>query len=192
MACSAYRIKQAETEAEFDQIFQLNQRIFARELHQYAPSGDRLVDKFHAKNQYWIALDGESVVGMIAFHDQPPFSVADKLADPQILNTLGRLAEVRLLAIDPEHRNGLLLVGLLVAVYQQARAYKSIAISGHRDELAMYRRLGFRELGPPVRSGEAEFVPMAVSVADLGPRAQRWRKRLAKATSASSTQGVLY
>jgi hypothetical protein len=179
MGCSRYRIKLAETEAEFDQIFQLNQRIFAGELRQYATAADRLVDKFHSKNEYWIALDGSSLVGMIALHDQPPFSVAEKLSDPAILDRLGRLAEVRLLAIDPEHRNGLLLAELLTAVYAQVKSYDSIAISGLADKQAMYRRLGFRELGPPVRSGVAEFVPMAVAIEELGPRAARWAKRLA-------------
>jgi GNAT superfamily N-acetyltransferase len=178
MACSAYRIKQAETETEFEQIFRLNQRIFAAELRQYETAGTRLVDKFHSKNQYWIALAGDSVVGMIAIHDQPPYSVADKLPDPSILDTLGRLAEIRLLAIDPDHRNRMLLAQLLLAVYRQARTHESIAISGHLDELEMYRRLGFRDLGPPVRSGEAEFVPMAVKIADLGARAARWARRL--------------
>jgi hypothetical protein len=178
MASSGYRIKIAETEAEFDQIFQLNQRIFAGELHQYSSAGDRLVDKFHSKNRYWIALAEDCVVGMISLHDQPPFSVADKLADPEILKGLGRLAEIRLLAIDPEHRSGMLLAELLLAVYQQARSYESVVISGHVDELAMYSRLGFRALGPPVRSGDAKFVPMAVSIAELGPRAARWGRRL--------------
>jgi N-acetylglutamate synthase-like GNAT family acetyltransferase len=178
MACSAYRIKLAETEAEFEQIFELNQRTFAAELRQYPLEGDRLVDKFHTKNRYWIALVEDTVVGMIALHDQPPFSVAAKLADPRILDTLGRLAEVRLLAIHPDHRNRLLLAELLFAVYEQAKEYDSVAISGHADELAMYRRLGFREIGPPVRSGEAEYVPMVLRMADVGPQADRWVKRL--------------
>jgi hypothetical protein len=35
-----------------------------------------------------------------------------------------------------------------------------VVISGIVQQQRMYRRLGFRPLGPAVRSGNAEFVPM--------------------------------
>jgi hypothetical protein len=173
-----YRFKRAETKAEFEQMFRLNHDVFAGELGQYPPTpARRLVDKFHAKNHYMIALAGGRVVGMIAFHSQPPFSVADKLADPGVLAALGRLVEVRLLAIAPAHRDRMLLTGLLLALFEQVREYDAIAISGHSAECPMYTELGFRALGPPVASGAAEFVPMAVEARDLEERAARWRKR---------------
>jgi N-acetylglutamate synthase-like GNAT family acetyltransferase len=171
-----YCFKKAETKAEFEQIFRLNYAVFARELGQYdIPDSSRLEDKFHSKNQYAIALENDRVVGMIAFHDQPPFSVAAKLADPRVLDALGRIAEIRLLAIDPAHRNGTLLRGLLVAVYECAREHDAMVISGYSQEERMYRTLGFKPLGPAVKSGNAEFVPMAVRLTDLARRAEKWR-----------------
>jgi len=170
-----YRFKQAETEAEFEQIFRLNHGVFAAELGQYAEqSSARLVDKFHDKNQYVIALEDDRVVAMIAIHNQPPYSVAGKLADPSVLDALGNLAEIRLLAIDPEHRRGTLLRRLFVAVYERSSEQDAIVISGRVEEQAMYRSLGFRPLGPAVRSGAAEFIPMAVKVSDLAERARKW------------------
>ena len=84
-----YRFKRAETTDEFEQIFRLNHGVFAEELGQYAPQQSRaLVDKFHDKNYYVIALEGDRVVGMIAFHDRPPYSVAQKLRDVSVLEKL--------------------------------------------------------------------------------------------------------
>src|SRR5712692_7192240 len=133
-ASRMYRFKQAETEAEFEQVFRLNHSVFAAELGQHAPhSSEQLVDKFHTKNQYVIALEEDRVVAMIAFHDQAPYSVAEKLADPRALDSLGSLAEIRLLAIEPEHRHGALLRGLFVAVYERARSHDAIVISGRLE-----------------------------------------------------------
>jgi predicted N-acetyltransferase YhbS len=173
-----YRFKPAETEAEFEQIFRLNHSVFALELRQYESDPSmRRIDKFHDKNLYLIALHDERLVAMVALHDQPPFSVADRLADPTVLERFGRLMEVRLLAIDPEHRGGVLLAGLLRLMYEHVRSYEAVAISGHVNECAMYRKLGFRDLGPTVRSGEADYVPMILKVADLAERDAHWRAR---------------
>ncbi len=176
-----YRFKQAETPEEFEQIFRLNHTVFAGELEQHpAQPGERLVDKFHDKNRYVIALVGEEVIGMIAVNGEPPFSVAAKLADPSVLNEYGRLLEVRLLAVDPAHRNGVVMAGLMLGVYEHARDFDAMAISGHVEKAGIYHELGFRDLGPPVASGEAMYVPMAIRVADLAERQARWQRRLTK------------
>jgi hypothetical protein len=122
-----YRFKQAETPNEFEQIFRLNHAVFAGELEQHPTQpGARLVDKFHDKNRYVIALVGEEVIGMIAVNREPPFSVAAKLADPIVLNEYGRLLEVRLLAVDPAHRNGVVMAGLMLGVYEHARDFDAM------------------------------------------------------------------
>lgn len=173
-----YRFKRAETGDEFEQIFRLNHDVFAGELGQYAVrESSRLIDKFHGKNYYVIALAEGRVIGMISFHNQPPYSVADKLADPAVLEQLGRLAEVRLLAIDPAHRNGKVIRGLFLALWENSPGYEAVVISGHAAELEMYMALGFRPLGPPVRSGQAEFVPMVLRLADAEERMARWKRR---------------
>ena len=178
-----YRFKRAESSGELEQVFRLNYTVFAGELAQYPELPDgQLVDKFHHKNIYVIALEGETVVGMIACHDQPPFSVAAKLADPAVLADHGKLVEVRLLAVEPSHRNGIVMSGLMATLYEHLRAYDAIVISGHVDKAALYRELGFRALGPAVSSGEALYLPMALRLPDLAERAARWTKRVARET----------
>ena len=175
-----YRFKKAETEDEFEQIFRLNHSVFAGELEQYPTrASERLVDKFHDKNCYVIALFDDAVVGMISLHDQPPYSVAGKLADPAVLEAFGRLIEVRLLAVESQHRNGVVMAGLMLGVYDHARNYDAITISGHVEKSGLYHELGFRDLGPPVESGQAVYVPMAIRVADLAERQARWKRRWA-------------
>lgn len=175
-----YRFKKADSEGEFEQIFRLNHSVFAGELEQHpVRASERLVDKFHDKNHYVIALFDDAVVGMIALHDQPPFSVADKLADPAILESYGRLIEVRLLAVEPEHRKGVVMAGLMLGAYEFAKEYEAVVISGHAERLGIYHELGFRDLGPPVESGRALYVPMALRVTELARRHARWQRRLA-------------
>jgi N-acyl-L-homoserine lactone synthetase len=174
-----YRFKKAETEDEFENIFHLNHTVFAGELEQYpTQASERIVDKFHDKNHYVIALLEEAIVGMISLHDQPPFSVAGKLADPTILEDYGRLIEVRQLAVESAHRNGVVMAGLMLGVYEYARNYDSIVISGHVDKTSVYHELGFRDLGAPVASGQALYVPMAIRVTELAERQARWQRRL--------------
>jgi predicted N-acetyltransferase YhbS len=174
-----YRFKRAETQDEFDQLFRLNHATFAGELEQYPTlESGRLVDKFHDKNLYVIALLENEVVGMISLHAEPPFSVAAKLADPTVLDTLGKVAEIRLLAVAPPHRNGVVMAGLMMSVYEHASAYDGVVISGHVDQCKLYRELGFKDLGPAVESGRASYIPMALRIADLKQRRERWRKRL--------------
>src|SRR5262249_13960332 len=121
------------------------------------------------------------VVGMIAIHNHPPYSIAEKLADATVLDRLGRIAEVRLLAIDPAHRSGMLVQMLFLFVYEAAQSCDAIVISGRVEERAMYYSLGFRALGPAVRSGDAEYEPMAVKLTDLEAQAMRWRRRVSNA-----------
>src|SRR5262245_14530895 len=86
-----YAFKLADTDEELEQIHRLNYRTFVEEIPQYPDaSGGRLVDKFHAKNTYFIALVDARVVGMLSVHDQPPFSVAGRMRDPSLLERPGR------------------------------------------------------------------------------------------------------
>lgn len=161
--------KKAETAAEFAQIHALNYRTFVEEVGQYEPDGTGvLVDRFHSKNTYFIALDNAgTVAGMLAVHDEPPFSAAARLADPAILAGLGRPMEVRLLAIAQLARHRMILAGLLWNAFDEARrrGCTHLVISGRTEKLRLYERLGFGALGPAVPAGEASFVPMVLAVA---------------------------
>src|SRR6516165_11866574 len=81
-----YVFKQADAKDEFEQIHRLNYQTFVGEIPQHADNGAGfLVDKFHTKNAYFIVLKDERLIAMVGVHDQPPFSVADRLSDPAIL-----------------------------------------------------------------------------------------------------------
>ena len=181
----SYQFKLAETADEFDQLRRLNHRIFAEEVGQHpADASGLLIDRFESKSEYWIAVHNGAVVGMLSVHDQPPYSVEKRLPSPEALDHWpSPKLEVRLLAIDPEHRNRLVLLGLLgnMAVQALHRGYATILASGITGRLEMYRRFGFEELGPPVEDGRAAFVPLALRL-DRLPRKIRheiglWLKR---------------
>jgi len=178
--------KTAETEDEFQQIHRLNYETFVRELRQHAdPGTGYLIDKFHDKNVYFIALRGGQVVGMLSVHDRPPFSICDRLSDPGLIERLcQRPLEVRLLAVKPTERHKLVFAGLVWVLYQYARrkGYTHLLISGVADRRELYERFGFVALGPAVPSGEAEFIPMVLNLKELPADVWRdiaaWQKRL--------------
>jgi predicted N-acetyltransferase YhbS len=181
-----YLFKVASTGAEIDQVHRLNHGTFVDEIGQCEASGDgRLVDKFHDKNAYFVALEGGQVVGMVAVHDRPPFSIAGRLADPGELEKLGgRPIEVRLLAVRPEARHGMVVPGLFLAIldHVRRRGYTHLLISGLRQRVPLYEKLGFRALGGGVPSGLLEFVPMVLDPGRLSAAScrtiDRWRTRL--------------
>src|SRR5207302_10200878 len=138
-------------------------------------------------NIYFIALSGRQVVGMVSVHGQPPFSIAERLSDPTILqNPDIHPLEVQLLAIDQERRNSVVLAGLVYVLYLHARdsGITHLFISGVEERLSIYEQLGFKPIGPSVTSGKAVFVPMMCDVADIKGKKQRlfelWFRRLGK------------
>ncbi len=176
----------------FDQVHRLNYETFVCEVPQHGdPGTGRLIDKFHYKNTYLIATRGDLVVGMAAVHDSPPFSIADRLIDPELLERPGeRPLEVRLLAVRPDYRRGPVFSGLIWAIREHARRFghTRLLISGLEERVSLYAKLGFRALGPAVPCGRATFVPMAL---DLDPppeclrrRITRWEKLLSRGSSA--------
>ncbi|HMF18882.1 MAG TPA: aminotransferase class V-fold PLP-dependent enzyme [Gemmataceae bacterium] len=185
-----YVFKRAETNQEFEQIHRLNHRTFVGEIPQHPDTGNGLlIDKFHKKNAYLIVLRESRVVGMVSAHDQPPFSVAERLREPGILQRTGtRPLEVRLLAIEPEERNSTMFFGLIWSLYEYARShgYTHLYISGVEERLALYQRLGFVALGPAVASGKASFVPMVLTIGQLPVKMQRvkqlWEIHMDKVT----------
>ncbi|HEV3204864.1 MAG TPA: aminotransferase class V-fold PLP-dependent enzyme [Gemmataceae bacterium] len=176
-----YTFKRAETPQELEQIHRLNFRTFVNEIPQHPdPGNGHLVDKYHDKNAYFIVVQDGQVLGMVSSHDQPPFSVASRLENPEILDRVGnRPLEVRLLAIEPEKRNSMIFFGLLWSLYEFAElsGYTHILISGLRERAPLYRRLGFEPLGPAVSSGGAWFIPMVLTVGKL-PKKMEHTKQL--------------
>ena len=159
-----YEFRYAESDEDFAAVHELNYRTFVREIPQHHDSGNgHLIDKFHEKNRYLIAEKQGRMVGMLSAHDAPPFSIADRLPDASILNQPGvRPVEIRLLAIEPDERNSPVALGLVWALYHDAKhhAYTHFVISGVVEQQALYLHLGFVPLGPAVGTGRAQFVPM--------------------------------
>jgi predicted N-acetyltransferase YhbS len=185
-----YLLKRAESAEEIEQVHRLNYRTFVEEIPQHvSDEPGRLVDQFHHKNTYFVAMCEQRVVGMISVHDQPPFSVASRLPDPAILERADRTRmEVRLLAVEPAHRGGPLMIGLLwMALDYALERYDQVYISGVTQRVPMYERLGFRPLGPAIADGAAAFVPMRVEfpleerVAQL---VRQWRSRMQRLAGA--------
>ncbi len=186
LTVGAYRFKPAESPAELEQVHRLNYLTFVREIPQHDdPGTGQLVDSYHEKNQYLICLKDGELVGMVSWNDRPPFSVEKRLPDRQVLATDGvKPVEIRLLAVVPEERSSPVMAGLVWSLYQASAAHgwTHFVISGVVEQLDLYRHLGFEELGPPVGTGRASFVPMWLPVEKLERTMRRpmelWQKRL--------------
>jgi hypothetical protein len=183
----SYIFKDAETEEEFEQIRRLNHRIFAEEVAQHDRTADsRLIDKHESKSRFYIAMHQGQVVGMVCTCSQPPFSVEQRLASPDLLAVLPQpLLEIRLLAIDPEHRRRMVFLGVLGRMVARtlSQNYGTLLISAVDDRLDMYTRMGFKPIGPAVPGGAARFVPMALRLADLPENMRRDISRYVLRTS---------
>jgi aspartate aminotransferase-like enzyme len=158
----------AASPAEFEQIFLLNYDTFVEEIPQHVPNAARrLVDCFHDENTYLIAAAGDEVVGMVAMRGRRPFSLDGKLGDVMTYLPPGRrVCELRLLAVRPEYRKGIVFRGLvdLVLRHGLAQGYDLAIISGTVRQLRLYRHLGFVPFGPLVGSAGARFQPMSLTI----------------------------
>ena len=185
-----YEFKIANLAHERLGVNRLLYKTFVREIPRYQDPGiDSLVDKFDERNIYVIAVHQTRVCGMMAVHDGPDFSVAGAIDSPSRLAQLRKpLLEARIFAVAPEHRFGVVFAGLASHVFRYARneGYANIVMTGLASRQEMYRRMGFRSLGPAVLRGEEYFVPMSLELREV-PKAiradlSRWEQRLARST----------
>lgn len=174
--------KKAETADEIRQVHELNYQTFVREIGQHPdPGRPMLIDKYHEKNLYLVAKRDEAVVAMVAVHDTPPFSVSARIPEPDwIEHHCPRPLEVRLLAVRPEERGTVVLAGLLWSVYRLALAagYSHLLASGVRQQVQMYRRIGFEPLGPEMQCGSAWFTALALPVRRMPPEMRKIAARM--------------
>ncbi|MFO1484679.1 MAG: GNAT family N-acetyltransferase [Verrucomicrobiaceae bacterium] len=170
----ALEFKIATEDWEFERIHELNYRTFVEEIPQHQPSAAcRLVDKFHAENTYLIALHGRQLAGMMAVRDKRPFSLDQKLPDlDSYLPPCRSVCEIRLLAIEPEFRNGPVFHGLSTLLWQhaQSKGYDLAVISGTTRQTRLYRRGGFTPFGPLVGTAEAPYQPMFLTLETIAPK----------------------
>jgi|FLOH01.1.fsa_nt_gi aspartate aminotransferase-like enzyme/GNAT superfamily N-acetyltransferase len=152
-------------------IADLLHRTFVAELGQYQDDGSgHHVDKFDSKNEYFLAESDGKLVGVIAVHGSPPFSVESRLPAGTLMKDIAdHPLEVRLLCVAPGLRFSRIAFRLMASAYRHAVAhgYHELWISGVREQLPMYHKLGFEELGPPVACGNSFFSPMRVKTEGL-------------------------
>jgi GNAT superfamily N-acetyltransferase len=195
---SDYRFAWAASDEDFAALRRLNHDIFAAELGQHALSPDgSLVDRFESESRFLLAWRGPNLAGMVALRGKAPFSIEQKLADPRVLDSYpGSKLEVRLLAVHPEERNTMVLAGLLGRVLEVARTenWNWLLISGLRERLALYERLGFNAIGPAVQSGQAWYVPMVLDVnavpATIVADYEAWLRRSNRSKAAPASTNV--
>ena len=167
--------KVAEGPEEFRQIRELNYRTFVEEIPQHSPNADReLRDRYDDENTYFICRFGDRIVGMIAVRSRRPFSLDAKLPGlDQLLPPHRSPCEVRLLAVEPSHRQGRVMAGLvgMVHAHFQARGHDIALISGTLRQARLYQHLGFTPFGPQVGTAEAPYQPMYQFADDFRKRA---------------------
>ncbi|MBY0572698.1 MAG: aminotransferase class V-fold PLP-dependent enzyme [Undibacterium sp.] len=160
------RYKMAEESHEFEQIHQLNYRTFVEEIPQHSSNaGRRLVDRFHLENRYFIALDDDQVVGMIALRANRPFSLDGKIPglEQYLPETTGQsLCEIRLLAIDPAYRHSRIFARLfgLTLEYSLSQQYTMAVVSATILQKKLYANLGFQPFAYLVGTARALYQPM--------------------------------
>jgi N-acetylglutamate synthase-like GNAT family acetyltransferase len=93
----------------------------------------------------------------------------------------GRIAEVRLLAIEPRWRGSAVMAGLANFLEPECRARKleMLIVSATTRQRRLYRHLGFSEFGPLVGHEGAWFQPMRLTwpqFQQIVPSAT-WRRR---------------
>ncbi len=182
MADHRYTFKIATEPEEMEQIFRLNHRTFVDEIPQHTERKDgKLIDKFHEENTYVICKLGDEVVGMMSARGKRPFSLDHKLPDLDAHMGPGRKpVEIRLLAVDKEHRGTKVFLGLGMLMFQTQRAlgYDSAVISGTTLQQRLYKRIGFKPFGPLVGEEGAQFQPMMLRIEQQMEKMQDFAKIL--------------
>lgn len=174
-----------------EQIHHLNYVAFVEEIPQHPPNAERrLVDQFHAENTYAIVLEEDEIVAMLALRSNRPFSLDKKLVDlDDYLPTYRSLCEIRLLYVQPNHRNGKIMKGLMemIAEYAVMHGHDMALISGTTRQQRFYKHLGFVAFGPLVGTGDARFQPMYLTV-NAALRQSPW----VQALQAEATEVPMY
>lgn len=169
MKQSAMQFKIADQAQEFEQIHRLNYRTFVEEIPQHAANAERrLVDKFHDENTYFIALQGEAVIGMLTLRAVRPFSLDSKVENlDQYLplaapDTVHKICEIRLLAVEPAYRHTSVFANLfnfaLATCLKQEFTLALVSATVLQEKL--YANMGFTPFANLVGKPGAMYQPM--------------------------------
>jgi GNAT superfamily N-acetyltransferase len=160
--------KIATEDWEFEAIHRLNYKTFVEEIPQHQANPDKkLVDTFHDENTYFICLQGDRLIGMVAVRANRPFSLDKKLDNleaylPEALREGRSMCEIRLLAMDKGHRSSRIAYKMLqkMGQYCESQGYDLWLISGTTEQIRLYEHIGFKPFGPLVGASGAQFQPM--------------------------------
>jgi predicted N-acetyltransferase YhbS len=164
-------LKPATELHEFLQIHQLNYKTFVEEIPQHHKNIEKkLVDKFHTKNKYIVAMNGEQLIGMVCYNSDRPFSLDTKIYNlDQYLPQHTTLVEIRLLSICHDQRKATVAYRLLQYLCQTLiqQNVDAAVISGTTRQIRLYSRMGFTPFGPLVGNAGALYQPMYVTLRNL-------------------------
>ncbi|WP_341302267.1 aminotransferase class V-fold PLP-dependent enzyme [Lysinibacillus sp. FSL H8-0500] len=164
-----YWCKIAQTTSEFEAIAQLNYETFVEEIPQHMPHPSRKkVDRFHEENTYIVVYKELELIGMVAFRDQRPFSIDEKIGKVEqflLRENCAKLCEIRLLAVKRGYRTGRVLLKLTQALntFAYEKGYSAAVISGTTREEKLYKQMGFTQFAEAVGAEGAQFLPMVLT-----------------------------
>ncbi len=164
-----YWCKIAQINEEYEAIARLNYETFVEEIPQHEPNKQRLkIDRFHQENTYIVVYKKTELIGMVAFRDQRPFSMDEKIGKvEQFLpeEICGKICEIRLLAVKKNYRTGRVLWRLTQALntFAYEKGYTAAVISGTTREEKLYKQMGFQQFAPAVGAKDAQFLPMVLT-----------------------------
>lgn len=107
------------------------------------------------------------LAGMLAFRDQRPFALENKLSNLDVHLPEGRsLCEVQLLVVEEEFRYTRISQGLIAHLVRHAMdcGYDLAIISGTIGQIKLYTYLGFIPFGPMVGAESAQCQPMYLTL----------------------------
>ncbi len=164
-----YWCKIAQTNAEFEAIARLNYETFVEEIPQHEANSTRIkVDRFHQENTYVVVYKETELIGMVAFRDQRPFSIDEKIGEIEgyLPKENGvKPCEIRLLSVKKGYRTGRVLLKLTQALttFAYEKGYTAAVISGTTREEKLYKQMGFKQFAPAVGAKDAIFLPMVLT-----------------------------
>jgi aspartate aminotransferase-like enzyme/ribosomal protein S18 acetylase RimI-like enzyme len=155
------------TTDDFEAIRRINHRTFAEEIPQHDARPDGLlVDRFESDSLFIVARSNNEIVGMLALRYARPFALDAKVVNLDTHLPAGRRpCEVRLLAVDPTHRRGPVLRGLLSRLVREcdSRGLDLAVLSATTRQLKLYEHLGCVPFGDRVGTEAAAYQPMYVT-----------------------------
>ena len=164
MSNGRFIFKIASEPWEFEQIHALNYRTFVEEIPQHPANPERrLIDRFHGENTYFICLQRDRLIGMMAMRTNRPFSLDEKVENLDSYLPPGyTVCEMRLLAVEPEYRHTPVFTDLFRFAAEECihRKLSLAVLSGTTLQLRLYTNLGFVPFARPVGKPGAMYQPM--------------------------------